>query len=71
MTTSQPTTVTEVATYLNLASRRINAPTALASKTATKHHLQNVRDAAFFSMATLNLPVTTSNAGGYNDARLD
>ena len=56
-----------LATYLNLATRRINAGTAISSKAATKIGATNVRDAARYSMATLALKVD-GNTQRYSDA---
>jgi uncharacterized repeat protein (TIGR01451 family) len=57
-----------LATYFNLATRRINAATAIRSKTATRLHLVNVRAAVLFATATLALPPDTKNRDRYNDA---
>ncbi|GAB2642556.1 hypothetical protein GCM10009743_17120 [Kribbella swartbergensis] len=57
-----------LATYLNLATRRINASTNIASKTAAEHGLATVRAAGLFSIATLALPVDSSTSGRYSDA---
>jgi hypothetical protein len=56
-----------LATYFNLATRRINAGTAIASRTATKLALTNVRDAAIYGMGTLLLPVTSQTRPQYSD----
>jgi len=53
--------------YFNLAERRINAATAIASKTATRLAITNVRGAALFGIATLALP-QSSNKDRYSDA---
>jgi uncharacterized repeat protein (TIGR01451 family) len=57
-----------MATYLNLADRRINAATAVVSKTASKRGVHNVRDAALFAMSTLGQPLTSSTTARYSDA---
>ena len=54
-------------TYLNLATRRINAGTAIASKTSTKLGLANVRGAALYATGTLLLPVTSATRAQYTD----
>jgi len=56
-----------LATYLNLATRRINAATMISSKTAARLTLANVRGAALYGMATLALPLV-GNANRYSDA---
>ena len=56
-------------TYFNLAERRINAGTAIASKTDRRLGLANVRDAALYGIATLALPAA-GNADRYSDATL-
>lgn len=53
-------------TYLNLATRRINAATVISSKTADKLGLHNVAQAATYAMNTLLLPVNT-NTERYDD----
>jgi len=57
-----------LATYVNLATRRINAGTAISSRTADRLGLANVRDAALYAIATLTLPVDSSTRGRYTDA---
>jgi uncharacterized repeat protein (TIGR01451 family) len=57
-----------LATYFNLATRRINAGTTISSKTADRLGLANVRAAAIFAMDTLRLPVDPTNAAKYDDA---
>lgn len=57
-----------LATYFNLADRRINAGTSVRSKTATKLGITNVRDAALFSIGTLNLPVINPTKARYSDS---
>lgn len=56
-----------LATYFNLATRRINAATAIRSKTATRLGLGTVRAAALYASATLALPLG-GNADRYSDA---
>lgn len=56
-----------LATYFNLATRRINAATAIRSKTATRLGLRTVRAAALYAIATLALPLD-GNADRYSDA---
>lgn len=56
-----------LATYLNLATRRINAGTAIASKTNSRLGLQNVREAALYAVTTLGVPFN-GNEGRYSDA---
>jgi uncharacterized repeat protein (TIGR01451 family) len=53
-------------TYSNLASRRINAGTAIASRDSTSLGLGNVRDAALYAQATLALPVTSTTSPRYS-----
>ena len=53
-------------TYFNLAERRINAGTAISSRTATRLGLTNVRGAALYGIATLGLP-----AAAYRDRYSD
>ncbi|MEA2931264.1 MAG: hypothetical protein QOI56_49, partial [Actinomycetota bacterium] len=57
-----------VATYFNLATRRVNAGTTVKSKTATSLGVTTVRGAALFARATLAMPVNQSTAGRYSDA---
>ena len=56
-----------LATYINLAERRINAGTTISSKTANRLGLMNVRAAALYSIATLALP-EAQNRNRYADA---
>ncbi|MEV6110508.1 hypothetical protein AB0M28_38280 [Streptomyces sp. NPDC051940] len=65
-TQAQQLTSQLLATYLNLASRRINASTDISSKTAAKYGLTDVRDAALFVRATLALPLNAGSAGRYS-----
>jgi uncharacterized repeat protein (TIGR01451 family) len=58
-----------LATYFNLATRRINAGTTINSKTDAKLGLHAVRAAALYARATLDLPVG-GNTGRYNDVTL-
>jgi uncharacterized repeat protein (TIGR01451 family) len=57
-----------LATYFNLATRRINAGTAISSRTADRLGLTNVRDAALYATATLLLPLDATTQGRYSDA---
>ena len=57
-----------LATYFDLATRRINAGTTISSMTAASLGLTNVRDAALFAMDTLLLPVGPTNAAQYDAA---
>jgi uncharacterized repeat protein (TIGR01451 family) len=54
--------------YFNLATRRINAGTAISSRTAAQLGLRTVRDAALYAIATLALPVNAANSARYSDA---
>ena len=56
-----------LATYFNLATRRINASTAVRSKMTTRIGAANVRDVARYAIATLALPVA-ANKDRYSDA---
>jgi hypothetical protein len=56
------------ATYLNLASRRINAATGIDSKLTRKLGVRNVRDAAVYAQETLILPLTKATNPRYSDA---
>ncbi len=56
-----------LATYFNLATRRINAATGERSKTATKIGAANVRDVARYAIATLALPLAP-HKDRYSDA---
>ena len=53
--------------YFNLAERRINASTAIVSKTAKRLGTANVRGAALYGIATLGL-AQASNRDRYSDA---
>jgi uncharacterized repeat protein (TIGR01451 family) len=55
-------------TYLNLASRRINAATVIDSKLTRRLGLANVRDAVVYAQETLNLPLTKATQTRYSDA---
>ena len=57
-----------LATYFNLATRKINAATKIDSKLTKNLGLLNVRDAAVYAQATLALPVTNATKGRYSDA---
>ena len=57
-----------LATYFNLATRRINAATLIESKTASRLGLHNVAEAAIYAMDTLALPVNAANSARYGDA---
>ncbi len=59
-----------LATYFNLATRRINAGTELTSSAAERLGLANVREAVLFAVATLSLPFTPANSAQYGDAIL-
>jgi hypothetical protein len=56
-----------VATYFNLATHRVNASTAIASKTATRLGLGDVRAAALYARATLAAPPTQATQNRYGD----
>lgn len=56
-----------LATYFNLATRSVNAGTAIASKTSTRLGLRSVRAAALYGKATLALSLN-GNADRYSDA---
>ncbi|MFC4591381.1 DUF7507 domain-containing protein [Sphaerisporangium corydalis] len=58
-----------LATYLNLATRRINAGTSVRTVTATRLGFATVGDAARYAQATLALPAG-SNLLRYTDATL-
>ena len=66
----QPSTLVSqlLATYFNLATRRINAGTAVSSKLSTAIGLRNVRDSALYARATLALPYQNGNSARYSDA---
>jgi uncharacterized repeat protein (TIGR01451 family) len=57
-----------LATYFNLATRRVNAATVLRSKLAARLGLAIVRDAGLFGVATLALPVSPATATQYSNA---
>lgn len=57
-----------LATYFNLATRRINAATLIKSNTANQLGLDNVAEAAVYAMDTLALPVNAANTPRYDDA---
>jgi hypothetical protein len=56
------------ASLVNLASRRINAATAIDSKLARRLGLSNVRDAVLYSFTTLDLPLVKATSARYSDA---
>lgn len=57
-----------LATYFNLATRRINADTVIESKTSERLGLDNVAEAVVYTMNTLALPVNAANRPSYDDA---
>ena len=57
-----------LALYFNLATRRVNAGTAIASKLDTLLGLAIVRDAAVYAAETLRLPVVSANRPRYSQA---
>lgn len=57
-----------IATLLNLASRRINAATAIDSRLATDLALGNVRDAVVYAQGTLDQPLSKATQRRYSDA---
>jgi uncharacterized repeat protein (TIGR01451 family) len=57
-------------TYFNLATRQINADTAIESPAADLLGLANVRDAVEYAKDTLELPVNKFNRHRYSDATL-
>jgi len=57
-----------LAVYFDLATRRINAGTAIASKTAGRLGAANVRAAVLYATATLALPVSSATRDRYSDA---
>jgi uncharacterized repeat protein (TIGR01451 family) len=57
-----------LATYFNLATRRINAGTGIDSRLTRRLGLANVRDAAIYAKATLLLPATKEDRDRYSDA---
>jgi hypothetical protein len=58
-----------LAIYFNLATRRINAATAISSKADRRLGLTNVREAALYGIGALALPLT-GNSSRYSDAIL-
>jgi uncharacterized repeat protein (TIGR01451 family) len=54
--------------YFNLATRRINAGTAISSRVAGRLGLLTVRDAALYAIDTLALPVNAATRDRYSDA---
>lgn len=66
---NQPKTILSeqlLATYFNLASRRINAGTAISSKETKQLGLNNVRNAVIYGQDTLALPVSPTTAPRYS-----
>ena len=57
-----------LATYFNLATRRINAGTAIESRTAGQLGLTTVRAAAIYAADTLPAPFGPSTSDRYSDA---
>jgi uncharacterized repeat protein (TIGR01451 family) len=57
-----------LATYLNLATRRINAETLIRSRLDSRLGLATVRDAALFAIGTLELPVNRATSTQYSNA---
>ena len=57
-----------LSTYFNLATRRINAGTAIESRTAAQLGLATVRAAAIYAADTLPLPFGPSTSARYSDA---
>jgi hypothetical protein len=57
-----------LATYFNLATRRINAGTTISSTTAASLGLINIRDAALFAIDTLLQPVNQKTKTKYDNA---
>jgi len=57
-----------LAVYFDLASRRINAGTRIASRTDARLGFTTVRDAVLYGEATLAFPVTSANRDRYADA---
>ena len=57
-----------LATYLNLATRRVNAATLIESKATNALDLDNVAEAAIFGIGTLALPLNAPNRTRYEDA---
>lgn len=56
-----------LSTYLNLATRRINAGTAIESRTAAQLGLATVRAAAIYAADTLPLPFGPSTSDRYSN----
>ncbi len=57
-----------LATYVNLATRRVNAATVIQSRLDTRLGLGTVRDAALYAVSTLALPVNPASATRYSNA---
>jgi len=56
------------ASLLNLASRRVNAATAIDSKLTKRLGITNVRGAVVFAFDTLQQPLTKATSARYSDA---
>jgi hypothetical protein len=57
-----------LATYFNLATRRLNAGTLIDSRLARRLGLADVGAAAEYGIATLALPLNKSTSNRYSDA---
>jgi hypothetical protein len=57
-----------LATYFNLADRRINASTRIESKLSMQLGLDDVREAALFGQSTLGLVLHRTTANQYSNA---
>jgi hypothetical protein len=57
-----------LATYFNLATRRVNAGTAIESRTAGQLGLTTVRAAVLYASATVGLPLGPSTSARISDA---
>ena len=57
-----------LASYFNLATRRINAATSIASRTAAQLGLRTVAEAAIYAINTLALPVDSAQRARYDNA---
>ncbi len=66
----QPSTLVSqlLATYFNLATRRINAATAVGGKRAGALALGNIRDSVLYARAALALPPKGGNSTTYSNA---
>jgi uncharacterized repeat protein (TIGR01451 family) len=56
-----------LAGYFNLATRRINASTAISSALAARLGITNVRGAGLYAQGTLSLPLNKSTKARYSD----